>query len=158
MQTFEKSGNKPQDTTVILRDGIDMEQYDILISPQIPKKYAYALNSKTKNEPVAVVCGVEYPRVALTRSELQKFAEEINRAIAHELMCETGFCEVSYGGLTAQVDFYAEYRSGIGGSHEDGSVEHVAELTDDLVKIRVLYDEFGREYPDYAAILEQKLN
>ena len=41
---------------------------------------------------------------------------------------------------------------------DDGSVERYAEYTGDRVCVRVVYDQYGREYPDYAIILEKQLN
>ena len=105
-----------------------------------------------------VVCGIEEPKIHLVPSELQEFARQINEAITHDLGLESGTCEVEYRGLTASVDFYAEYESSIGGSHDDGSVERYAEYTGDRVCVRVVYDQYGREYPDYAIILEKQLN
>ena len=97
-------------------------------------------------------------KIHLVPSELQEFARQINEAITHDLGLESGTCEVEYRGLTASVDFYAEYESRIGGSHDDGSVERYAEYTGDRVCVRVVYDQYGREYPDYAIILEKQLN
>ena len=108
--------------------------------------------------PFVVVCGVVVPIIHLAPSELLEFASQIIDAISHDLGLESGTCEVEFRGLTTLVDFYAEYESSIGGSHDDGSVERYAEYTGDRVYVRVVYDQYGREYPDYAIILEKQLN
>ena len=120
------------------------EEYAVYPSLSVPARYGYDLHTKSKDEPIVVVCGIEEPKIHLVPSELQEFARQINEAITHDLGLESGTCEVEYRGLTASVDFYAEYESRIGGSHR--------------VCVRVVYDQYGREYPDYAIILEKQLN
>ena len=134
------------------------EEYAVYPSLSVPARYGYDRHTKSKDEPIVVVCGVEEPKIHLVPSELQEFARQINEAITHDLGLESGTCEVEYRGLTTSVDFYAEYESSIGGSHDDGSVERYAEYTGDRVCVRVVYDQYGREYPDYAIILEKQLN
>lgn len=134
------------------------EKSTVYPSLRIPARYGYDLNAKSKGEPIVVICGVEEPKIHLVSSELQEFAKQINYSITHDLGCESGTCEIEYKGLTASVEFYAEYESCIGGSHDDGSMERYAEYTGDRVRIRVVYDEYGREYEDYAVILEKSLN
>lgn len=134
------------------------EEYTVYPSLSVPARYGHDLHTKSKDEPIVVVCGIEEPKIHLVPSELQEFARQINEAITHDLGLESGTCEVEYRGLTASVDFYAEYESRIGGSHDDGSVERYAEYTGDRVCVRVVYDQYGREYPDYAIILENQLN
>ena len=115
------------------------EEYAVYPSLSVPARYGYDLHTKSKDEPIVVVCGIEEPKIHLVPSELQEFARQINEAITHDLGLESGTCEVEYRGLTASVDFYAEY-------------------TGDRVCVRVVYDQYGREYPDYAIILEKQLN
>ena len=118
------------------------EEYAVYPSLSVPARYGYDLHTKSKDEPIVVVCGVEEPKIHLVPSELQEFARQINEAITHDLGLESGTCEVEYRGLTTSVVFYAEYESSIGGR----------------VCVRVVYDQYGREYPDYAIILEKQLN
>ena len=122
------------------------EEYADYPSLSVPARYGHDLHTKSKDEPIVVVCGIEEPKIHLVPSELQEFARQINEAITHDLGLESGTCEVEYRGLTASVDFYAEYESRIGGSHDDGSVERYAEYTGDRVCVRVVYDQYGREY------------
>lgn len=134
------------------------EEYLVYPSTRIPARYGYDLTAKMKDEPVAVLCGVEEPKIRLTHTDLHEFARLINEAITHDLWCESGSCEVTYEGLTASVDFYAEYASRIGGSHDDGSVERYAEFMGDRVQVRVVYDDYGREYGTISSNLEEQLN
>ena len=90
------------------------EEYAVYPSLSVPARYGYDLHTKSKDEPIVVVCGVEEPKIHLVPSELQEFARQINEAITHDLGLESGTC--------------------------------------------VVYDQYGREYPDYAIILEKQLN
>ena len=85
------------------------EEYAVYPSLSVPARYGYDLHTKSKDEPIVVVCGVEEPKIHLVPSELQEFARQINEAITHDLGLGSGTCEVEYRGLTTSVDFYAWY-------------------------------------------------
>ena len=138
----------------------EKEEYTVFPSHSVPVGHACYLASKTAREEEAVIIsgGVELAKVKLSPADLREFGRRINKAITEDLLCATGRCEVEFEGLTAVVEFYAEYESRIGGSHEDGSMERYAVCTGDRVDVRVVYDDYGREYADYAIILEKSLN
>lgn len=138
----------------------EKEEYTVFPSLSVPVGHARYLASRTAREEECVIIsgGVEVAKVQLSPADLREFGRRINEAITAELQCETGTCEVQYEGLTAVIEFYAEYESRIGGIHEDGSVERYAECVGDRVDVRVVYDDYGREYVDYAIILEKSLN
>ena len=72
------------------------EEYTVYPSLSVPARYGYDLHTKSKDEPIVVVCGVEEPKIHLVPSELQEFARQINEAITHDLGLESGTCEVEY--------------------------------------------------------------
>ena len=101
------------------------EEYAVYPSLSVPARYGYDLHTKSKAEPIVVVCGIEEPKIHLVPSELQELARQINEAITHDLGLESGTCEVEYRGLTASVDFYAEYESSIGGRRQHGALRRI---------------------------------
>ena len=76
------------------------EECAVYPSLSVPARYGYDLHTKSKAEPIVVVCGMEEPKIHLVPSELQEFARQINEAITHDLWLESGTCEVEYRGLT----------------------------------------------------------
>ena len=50
------------------------EEYAVYPSLSVPARYGYDLHTKSKAEPIVVVCGMEEPKIHLVPSELQEFA------------------------------------------------------------------------------------